>query len=69
VLAEIRPHGFQNFRQHRRGGVVIEINSAHVSIVFPARAEGRGQRMVSCEATTVRDGPGGPPYTVLLTLL
>src|SRR5437868_7311420 len=29
VLAEVWAHGLKNLRQHRRSGVIVEVNSAH----------------------------------------
>jgi hypothetical protein len=29
VLAKVRTHGFENFRQNRRGGVIVEVNAGH----------------------------------------
>ena len=41
MLAEVRPHGLQNFGEDGRGRVVVEIDSAHQSI-FYARLAARG---------------------------
>src|SRR4051794_17645823 len=35
VVAKVRPHHFQNVRQYRGRGVVVEVNAPHTSIVFP----------------------------------
>src|SRR6185312_5267569 len=34
MLAKVRPHCLQDFRQHGGRGVVVEINPLHMSIVF-----------------------------------
>jgi hypothetical protein len=33
MLAKIRPHCLQHLRQHGRGGVIVEINPAHMDIL------------------------------------
>jgi hypothetical protein len=54
MLAKKRPHGIQNLGQYGRGGVIVEVNPAHVSIVFPLRDQGtatRYQHLISTLAT------------------
>jgi hypothetical protein len=42
VLREIRPHGLENLRQHRSGGVVVEIDPAHRIPAFILRPQAGG---------------------------
>jgi hypothetical protein len=44
VLAKVRPHRLQNFRQYRGRGVIVEINPPHASIVFPLTKVSLGRR-------------------------